>query len=110
MQRVRREWTVQLEERGGREREREKETDGQREKEREGMQEEENLDGWWVGIRVQRYKAPVIYFGLPRPEPIPHVLSFSLFLSRVRSLLKVFRRASNEAAGTNKPGHLRVNE
>lgn len=32
---------------------------------------------------VQRYKAPVIYFGLPRPEPIPHALSIFLPLAFV---------------------------
>lgn len=36
------------------------------------------------GLRyVQRYKAPVIYFGLPRPEPIPHALLFFLSLAFV---------------------------
>lgn len=36
--------------------------------------------------------------------------SLNLSFSRVRTSLKVFKRTSNEAAGTNKPGHLCVNE
>lgn len=43
--------------------------------------------------KVQRYKAPVIYFGLPW-------LVYPLVL--VRSLLDVFKRSSNETTGTNK--------
>lgn len=34
----------------------------------------------------------------------------NLSFSRVHTSLKVFKRTSNEAAGTNKPGHLCVNE
>lgn len=43
--------------------------------------------------KVQRYKAPVIYFGLPW-------LLYPLVL--VRSSLEVFKRASNETTATNK--------
>lgn len=37
---------------------------------------------------VQRYKALVIYFGLPRPEPIPRTLFLSLFSLSYSFLVK----------------------
>lgn len=54
MQRMRREWTVQLEERGGREKEREKETDGQRE--RKSVRGCKRKKTWTVGGLEYAYK------------------------------------------------------
>lgn len=78
------------------------------------------MDRWWVGIRTKVQSLgnifwitstrayPACYFSLPLPPNLSLFLCLSHY--RVRSSLKIFRRASDEATGTNKPGHLRVNE
>jgi len=93
---------------------------GQRERERDGDRMSKNRTEDTVGERKKEDENADwgAYKGVQSPGNIFWITSTRAYLTRSLNLspafvptsLKVFKRTSNEAAGTNKPGHLCVNE